>query len=854
MRRLQGFWPRAILTGVVVASLALAGCSSDDGSNGAAGQPGASAYEIAVANGFTGTEAEWLASLQPPSAGGVATTADVESCAVCHTSVKAVHAATNVEMVSNVVSAIDVVTGDLVVTFNVKVDGVNNDGYTLRRAYKHFDNPALQTVPPTLITTFVRTQLSATAVPATVTFASNGAGNYTITVPAATVDNPAIATDTDATYLFQLDNAAIQEFAGVNSRPVVIVGNGTSPLRPLVSNDGCAKCHGPYPVWSEKFAHYKVGGNECQICHSQATRSTGFISENPDGTRTEVGPFPGTNIVEYVHGIHNSKKMPTGKYFRTSQGISVEDVYSIGYPSDMRNCAVCHTDPAQQEVISSQPVSYYLCMTCHQNWDGFKHVHDDPAGAFSIGDPIFAANNFHRSLGASTNCMSCHAAVPVLDEAYDFHNDFQATDAHYDSFYRGRDISFENPNNVGVQITGLTKSGDAVTFTWTASKDGALVNPCNTTLSNTAPTFRGLGAYLAYAKGDDWVNENVGNAPGQPAGARNLFTSLTTTCDATTNVATTTGLTIDPDANAYADKVVLAIGGKPLDQDSFLLGAAASNQAFFVREPSPTYEFSITDGTPVAPRRNAVSNDKCLGCHQGTLYQHGGDRVDNEQLCVVCHNPASGDKNNRLDRFQILNADGTVNTAATYDGKNNESYDMRTMIHAIHGVAKRETPWTIYRSRGIYAFAPAVYQQIPDPNDPTETITVEGAYPFPAGWPADGMTINGSTNGSTIAHNWTVVHYPRPINECTACHNEEAYEAVDQTKGVPLTVDPGNAQSGALTNNANYGSQADDIVIGPTAAACTACHATAPTLRHATSDFGYKANVTKDEMLQKAAQ
>jgi OmcA/MtrC family decaheme c-type cytochrome len=490
-------------------------------------------------------------------------------------------------------------------------------------------------------------------------------------------------------------------------------------------------------------------------------------------------------------------------------------------------------------------------MTCHQNWDGFKHVHDDPNGAFVIGDPIFAADNFHRGAGPDTDCMACHGAIATLDEAYDFHNDFQATDAHYDSFYRGRDISFENPNNVGVQVTGLTKAGDAVTFTWTASKDGAPVDPCNTTLSNTAPTFQALGAYLAYAKGDDWVNEGVGNSPGQPAGARNLFTSLTTTC--ATNVATTTGLTIDPDANAYADKVVLAIGGKPLDQDSFLLGAVASNQAFYVREPSPTYEFSITDGSAVAARRNAVSNDKCLGCHQGTLYQHGGDRVDNEQLCVICHNPSAADKNNRLDRFQILNADGTVNTDATYDGKNNETYDMRTMLHSIHGVGKRQTPWTIYRSRGIYAFAPAVFESIPDPNDPTETITVEVPYPFPAGWPADGMTINGSTNGSTIAHNWTVVHYPKPINDCMACHNAEAYEAVDQTKAVPLTVDPGSASSGALTNSANYSSQTDDIVIGPTAAACTACHYTAPVRTHATSDFGYKANVTKEEMLEKAA-
>lgn len=114
------------------------------------------------------------------------------------------------------------------------------------------------------------------------------------------------------------------------------------------------------------------------------------------------------------------------------------------------------------------------------------------------------------------------------------------------------------------------------------------------------------------------------------------------------------------------------------------------------------------------------------------------------------------------------------------------------------------------------------------------------------GWPEDGMTIYGSTNDKTIAHNWTVVHYPRPVNDCAACHDgEEAYEAADQTKAVALTVDPGF----------DYADQSDDLVIGPTAAACTACHAKATTRVHTTSPpNGYKANVKKEIMIEKAAQ
>jgi OmcA/MtrC family decaheme c-type cytochrome len=454
----------------------------------------------------------------------------------------------------------------------------------------------------------------------------------------------------------------------------------------------------------------------------------------------------------------------------------------------------------------------YLCFSCHQTWDGFVHGHDAADGSYAAGDKIFSATNFHRTSTITTDCMGCHGTVPSLNEAADFHNDFQGSDAHYNSFYRGQDISFANNDDLAVAITDITSDGSAVSFTWTASVGGTAVDPCNTTVAVGAPTFQGLGAYLAYAKGDDWVNEFVGTSPGQPAGSKNLFTSLATTC--ASNVATTTGLTLDADAT-YADKVLLAIGGKSLAKHS-------TGNDYFVRIPSPTLAFDPATGDAAVARRNAVDNDKCLGCHQGSLYQHGGDRVDNEQLCVICHNPSAADKNNRLDRFQIVNADGTVNTDATYDGKNNETYDMRTMIHAIHGISKREKPWTVYRSRGIYAFA-----------NPETAL--------PTGWPADGMTIYGSTNASTIAHNWTVVHYPRLVNDCMACHNAEAYEAADQTKAVSLTIDPGT----------DYADQSDDTVIGPTAAACTACHATSPVRAHA-DGFGYRANVTKDAMLQLA--
>jgi OmcA/MtrC family decaheme c-type cytochrome len=723
-------------------------------------------------------------------------------------------------------------SGNFVATFNLKVDGVNNDTFGLYRAYAHFDNAA-QPYPDNTVTTFTNgsvapmiTTFQRNTITSSVTLAPLGNGDYRATVPTANViDN--------STFLFVLTVGGADHEDPAVLEADIIFQNGTPQLRNLVSNTGCASCHGPYPARSEKFPHYAVGGSECQICHSIVGRNIGIISLNSSGVRVESPRRAGTNGVEYFHGIHNSHNMPAENYYRTVSGTGPEDVYSIGYPSDMRNCKVCHETAAQQAAAATAPVSYYLCMSCHQTWDGFTHLHTAADNSYQAEDPIFSSTDFHRTFTMATNCMSCHVELVTMNEAADFHIDFQSTDIHYDSYYGGSDISYDNPDNVLFQVKTIAKSGDNVTFTWRASKKGAAVDPCNDNLSK-GPTFRELGAYLAYAKGDDWVNENVSStqSPGQPASSKNLFTSLKTTCD-NTNVATTTGLVVATGAKSYASKAALAIGGKPVNRASFTIGTTPTDKDYYVRVKSPVTAFSMTTGNIITPgpRRFAVNSDKCNGCHRGTLYQHGGDRVDNEQMCVICHNPSANEKNVRAVTYQVLNSDNTVNTSATYDGKVGETYDLRFMLHAIHGAGKRQNPIVIYRSRGIFAFAPAGFAK-------------------PTGWPADETTaqpVYGSLNNSKQTHTWTLIHYPRPANECEACHNAEAYEPADQTKAVAVTVDPGTS----------YSSQADDLVIGPTAGACTGCHrfnqaAGVPIERHTMFDFGYKAVVAKEDMLKKA--
>ena len=779
----------------------LTGCDGDDGAPGADGK---SAYEIAVDNGFVGTEQEWLDSLTP-----VADTATPESCGVCHNDIAMTHMpALRTSDVDVTVAAPVDNAGALDIDFDLEVDGVGIAGYAVRRVYAYYDAGLVVPTTPTDRSSFERDTLCSgtadCAASAFVTLADIGAGSYTVTISDDAV-TPDVNVYADAVYLIQMEGAD-------GTRPIVVTENGAPAIRDLVSNTGCQSCHGDY-VFND--GHYTVAAEYCQVCHVRSGRDF-YIADTAEQNANCDDDDPATicnnegdggNLPIYVHGVHNSHNMPAGvAYFHGEE-------WSVGYPSNMWNCVTCHQTPAQLDAAVTAPVDFYLCMSCHQSWDGFTHTHDAADGSYEAGDMIFAANNFHRSADINTDCMSCHAAVASLDEVGDFHNDFQGTDAHYDSFYRGVDISFANPNDLTYEITGVTSDGKNVSFTWTVSDASGPIDPCT-----ESARFEQLRTYLAYAKGDDWVNEFAGSAPGQPGSSPRPFPDNTTCAAAAPFTATTTGLTLNAEAVAYADKVGLVLSGKPLDT----ITVEATDRDFFVRVPSSVYAFDAATGDQLEGRRDAVDNAKCLNCHQGTLYQHGGDRVDNEQHCVVCHNPASNDKNNRLERYAIVNDDGKVNTDATYDGLTAQTYDLRHMLHAIHGISKREDPWTIYRGRGIYMFAN------PDTQKPT-------------GWPGEGpdLPIYGSTNDSTQTHNWTVVHFPRLVNECEACHNEGLYEAPDQTKAVALTTDAGT----------DWPDQSDDRVIGPTAAACTGCHYNAAVRSHA-KQFGYDAKVTKDEMLE----
>lgn len=90
--------------------------------------------------------------------------------------------------------------------------------------------------------------------------------------------------------------------------------------------------------------------------------------------------------------------------------------------------------------------------------------------------------------------------------------------------------------------------------------------------------------------------------------------------------------------------------------------------------------FPITDLVPV-PRRAVVDVDKCKACHVPHLSLHGGNRTDEVQVCVICHNPNQTDISQRTSGLET-------------------PVDFKHMVHAIHAGKRRRTPYVVIGFQG----------------------------------------------------------------------------------------------------------------------------------------------------------
>jgi OmcA/MtrC family decaheme c-type cytochrome len=731
-----------VATAMLAALLGLAGCSGDDGKDGAPGAPGAPGEQ-----GPPGDPGE-----QGPPGEGLAG-APIESCIVCHGEGSFVDAAAGHEIDREI--AYEVVTPptqdgtDTLVAFRITVDGAP---YSLLTAVQRVvifqgdEGTYTRFQYPNNSDTFLASVID---------------GVYTFRIPdGALLNDDTVAPSfvgTDARVYFRLNTPAGVEPA---RRASVSADDAAYARLDLVSNESCTNCHGTFAGGLTSHHYNPFEASNCIACHSAV---------NPPGDLSSV---------YLVHGIHNSHNLPGGE-FEPEEGV----VFDVTYPTYMANCSVCHDSAPVLAAANAMPVTGTGCFSCHGSMEGFD----------------FTGLEFHLNIPdpETANCQQCHN--PPADGGVarhtvaQFHNGIVTERGGI--IFDGVDTSVTEGAKFAWEITGIIDDGVNLAISWQASYDGNPVNPCNATVGPTAPLFHlGPGANLSmlrsYAQGDDFILGQDPNAPGQ-ARAVNV-TADNTACQG--NVATTT---IPVDAVDY-ERGIVALQGKPR-----VVSVLDPTATMAVRAFTPTREWVVGDGAlPLMTRRSIVDSGACLQCHVGSMYQHGGNRVDNVDMCIICHNPASSEQSVRVGMG--------VEASEAYDGKVGETFEMKTMLHRIHSAGTAGSPpYVIYRNRGIYAWAP------------DESLL--------ANWPGTGPQIVFGSNDVTQNHNFHAPTYPRALNACDACHTPDFDVLPDQAKAMATTIDAGSTE---------WINQLDDTLQGASATACITCH-TAGAVRGHAYQFGW---------------
>ena len=776
---------------VFTLAFAFAGCEGDDGATGPQGPPGPA--------GPPGPEGPPGSDVPPVAQ------VPLEGCGVCHSeaafvSATVVHAkVTEADEVdtgafANFTVAPDAtVPADLVISFSVTADGVAATDALFGRAYVFDgvtrtsltdrvtgdpgDPDAVPPVPPTPISAF---------------FNNLGNGDYSLLIEGGETEFGG----TDSRYLVVVEVGSNElEIAAVGDYPAPI------PLAGLASSEACVGCHGASGEVgrfspTNRGGHYSapISADACVVCH------------RPDNPATPEDEEPSyMQFFRVVHGIHNSHEFP-GDGFVTDR----DNLYNVTYPTYMSNCSVCHsadtivpaTGGSALAAANLMPITARGCFSCHGSIEGIPF---DPDGG--------QASN-HAGFNETTNCQLCHttdvgAPAPNVLIVTDVHNGIET--GNDGIIFDGVDTSVTEGEKFVWEITNIADDGTNLAITWQASYEGASVDPCNATVSAGNPVFHAgdgsLRIYRSYAQGEDFIIGLDDGEPGQPERAD--VTTDNTTCEA--NIATTTIPVEDVDA----ERGRLVMGGKPL-----VVSVLDPAQSMVARVPTPTFDWLVGVGGAASERRAIVdTGSKCLACHVGSLYQHGGDRVDNIDMCLVCHNSASNEKSVRVGMG--------VDESEAYDGKSGETFEMKTMLHRIHSAgAVGQTPYVVYRNRGIYAFAPDV-SLVPNWDaGGTAGCTAEEI----ARGERDAFGSDPTSSNSCQPHNFHSADYPRALNACGACHADTfgtaggASVIPDQTTAMATTVEAGSEE---------WLNQLDDTLQGAATTACVTCHTSGAAKGHA---------------------
>ncbi|WP_027390441.1 OmcA/MtrC family decaheme c-type cytochrome [Chrysiogenes arsenatis] len=438
----------------------------------------------------------------------------------------------------------------------------------------------------------------------------------------------------------------------------------------------CVTCHNPYTTDAQS-------GNSLDMTQMIHKIHMGHKLPSLVEDSKEYAIY-GYNMSKHTYATFDSPEWGGVKYAGAEPAGVVYPAWPYGHgTAQPMNCAKCHrgdTVEANDTGVTAAGnnwktnPSYRACFSCH---DG-ESSQQKP---FVAGSTTFLHGNFTEGTAGGA-CIGCHNATTtdVKLNITTAHATLGKTPLNPTQGYKTsagvqRDLySFE------YRIHGVTtESNDSVP----KIHFSILINRGDTTdtmdlFANNAELTGGPTFLVAYAQPDalattpaDWNQQ--GKRQGQPQTV--ALSSL---------VAGAAGDTLE----RQADGTYIAT----LNSAPFPAGAtmkAIALQGYFqqtvgsesVRLATRSVVHFV-DG--ITERRRVVDETKCLSCHD-TIAFHGGNRVDNPQVCVICHNPALTSSGHTLPLLATDSSDrvGMFRTAS--DRLRAEtSNNFKELIHGIH--------------------------------------------------------------------------------------------------------------------------------------------------------------------------
>ena len=654
-------------------------------------------------------------------------------------------------------------------------------------------------------------------------------------------------------------------------------GQPATPIPPAeltredVNIASCNVCHGKLAMHGGSA---RVETRYCVVCHTEQraygqTKVTSTAGKFPALTETKaVNALTGIASYAYspqtavadgvvvgnfntlIHKMHQGNWLVKDNYNYANAVFNNKGFSKLG--GGQRMCTTCHDSKVASTADNYKNLpSRLACGACHDGInfaDGTGSTLADKQAATAVGAVLATSGHRGGAYADDSKCSTCHSPtfVPIDHRMENLTKNNTYILPDLASFTYDIKTATVNPSNDLIIEFGI-KQRIAPSTTDTL----VTLEPPAASVTNALAGFSGGPAFLlGFALPQDGITSpvdynNLGAKQGQPRSVS--IASLLSTSNAANGSVVPSAATA-----GYYTATILGAGAW-----KFPLGAklrTVALQGYFTQLGAPTnnprdpatvgsvgrHAISVVKTvTGDAPRRTVVAADKCAGCHEW-FEGHGGNRVYETQVCVMCHNPGLASSGRGI-------ADAA---SGTFPGLNNWTFDAAT--------TKMVTDWNFDKTSANAALKfPVTSNNFKDMIHGIHAGRERRVVPFQTA--RDRTSTTGAGGGVIQLLDFRRMDFPGRLNNCETCHLTavttdqktynfvpastlvSTYESIDAAYAAGIA---GATATPALAKTALNTSNSTDTVVTPFAAACMSCHDNTPAKAHI-SIMGGALNVTR---------